>query len=116
MPQHMTYGEALIAALDEVMEHDQRVVLFNPSFIGMATGQDKLTATLRQKYAKRISSRHRRARFLRHRHRRRDGRLAAGGRPQHRHVFLRSDSADRQRSGDCLCKFRRANHRAGGFM
>ena len=56
MPQHMTYGEALIAALDEVMEHDQRVVLFNPGFIGMATGQDKLTA-LRQKYAKRISSR-----------------------------------------------------------
>ena len=53
MPQHMTYGEALIAALDEVMEHDQRVVLFNPSFIGMATGQDKLAA-LRTKYAKRI--------------------------------------------------------------
>ena len=53
MPQHMTYGEALIAALDEVMEHDERVVLFNPSFIGMATGQDKLAA-LRKKYAKRI--------------------------------------------------------------
>jgi acetoin:2,6-dichlorophenolindophenol oxidoreductase subunit beta len=53
MPQHMTYGEAVLAALDEVMEQDRCVVLFNPGFIGMATGQDKLAA-LRKKYATRI--------------------------------------------------------------
>jgi pyruvate dehydrogenase E1 component beta subunit len=49
----MTYGEALLAALDEVMEHDRRVVLFNPGFIGLDVGQEKLAA-LRQKYADRI--------------------------------------------------------------
>jgi pyruvate dehydrogenase E1 component beta subunit len=49
----MTYGEALLAALDEVMEHDRRVVLFNPGFIGMTTGQEQLVA-LRKKYAHRI--------------------------------------------------------------
>ena len=53
MSQHMTYGEAVLAALDEVMEQDRCVVLFNPGFIGMATGQDKLAA-LRTKYATRI--------------------------------------------------------------
>jgi pyruvate dehydrogenase E1 component beta subunit len=49
----MTYGEAVIAALDEVMEHDRRIVLFNPGFIGMDVGQEKLAA-LRTKYADRI--------------------------------------------------------------
>src|SRR5574341_601954 len=53
MPQLMTYGEALIAALDEVMEQDRRVVLFNPGFIGMAAGHEKLAA-FRKKYAARI--------------------------------------------------------------
>jgi pyruvate dehydrogenase E1 component beta subunit len=49
----MTYGEAVIAALDEAMEHDRRIVLFNPGFIGMEVGQEKLAA-LRNKYADRI--------------------------------------------------------------
>ena len=53
MPTEMTYGEALVAAIDEVMEQDRRIVLFNPSFIGMEAGQDKLAA-LRKKYAARI--------------------------------------------------------------
>ena len=35
MPKQMTYGQALLAAIDEVMEQDNRVVLFNPGFIGM---------------------------------------------------------------------------------
>jgi pyruvate dehydrogenase E1 component beta subunit len=50
----MTYGEAVIAALDEAMEHDRRIVLFNPGFIGMEVGQEKLAA-LRNKYADRIT-------------------------------------------------------------
>ena len=53
MPTDMTYGEAVIAALDEVMEQDRRIVLFNPGFIGMEGGQEKLAA-LRNKYADRI--------------------------------------------------------------
>jgi acetoin:2,6-dichlorophenolindophenol oxidoreductase subunit beta len=53
MPTDMTYGEAVIAALDEAMEHDRRIVLFNPGFIGMEVGQEKLAA-LRNKYADRI--------------------------------------------------------------
>jgi pyruvate/2-oxoglutarate/acetoin dehydrogenase E1 component len=53
MPTDMTYGEALIAALDEVMEQDRCIVLFNPGFIGMEVGQDQLAA-LRKKYADRI--------------------------------------------------------------
>ena len=53
MPTEMTYGEALVAALDEVMEQDRRVVLFNPSFVGMESGQEKI-AGLRKKYANRI--------------------------------------------------------------
>jgi acetoin:2,6-dichlorophenolindophenol oxidoreductase subunit beta len=53
MATEMTYGEALIAAIDEVMEQDQNIVLFNPGFIGMEAGQEKLAA-LRKKYATRI--------------------------------------------------------------
>ena len=53
MPKQMTYGQALLAALDETMEQDKRIVLFNPSFIGMEAGQQELAA-LRKKYASRI--------------------------------------------------------------
>ena len=53
MPTEMTYGEALVAALDEVMEQDRRIVLFNPSFVGAESGQDKIAA-LRKKYPARI--------------------------------------------------------------
>ena len=35
------------------MEHDKRIVLFNPSFAGMEAGQEKLAA-FRKKYAARI--------------------------------------------------------------
>jgi len=52
MPQEMTFGEALLAAIDEAAEQDQRIVLFNPSFAGEA-GHEKLAA-LRKKYAARI--------------------------------------------------------------
>ena len=52
MPQEMTFGEALLAAIDEVAEQDPRIVLFNPSFAGEA-GHEKLAA-LRKKYATRI--------------------------------------------------------------
>ena len=52
MPQEMTFGEALLAAIDEVAEQDPRIVLFNPSFAGEA-GHEKLAA-LRKKYAARI--------------------------------------------------------------
>ncbi|MGZ9215382.1 MAG: alpha-ketoacid dehydrogenase subunit beta, partial [Candidatus Binatia bacterium] len=52
MPQEMTFGEALLAAIDEVAEHDKRIVLFNPSFAGEA-GHEKLAA-FRKKYAARI--------------------------------------------------------------
>jgi pyruvate dehydrogenase E1 component beta subunit len=53
MPKQMTYGQALLAAVDEIMEQDNRVVLFNPGFIGMEAGQQELAA-LRKKYASRI--------------------------------------------------------------
>ncbi|MBM4299626.1 MAG: alpha-ketoacid dehydrogenase subunit beta, partial [Deltaproteobacteria bacterium] len=52
MPQEMTFGEALLAAIDEVAEQDKRIVLFNPSFAGEA-GHEKLAA-FRKKYAARI--------------------------------------------------------------
>ena len=35
MPTDMTYGEAVIAALDEAMEHDRRIVLFNPGSLNL---------------------------------------------------------------------------------
>ena len=53
MPTEMTYGEALVTALDEAMEQDHRIVLFNPSFVGTESGRDKIAA-LRKKYAARI--------------------------------------------------------------
>ena len=52
MPQEMSFGEALLAAIDEVAEQDPRIVMFNPSFAGEA-GHEKLAA-LRKKYAARI--------------------------------------------------------------
>ncbi len=52
MPQEMTFGEALLTAINEVAEKDPRLVFFNPSFAGEA-GQDKLAA-FRKKYAARI--------------------------------------------------------------
>ena len=111
MPQEMTFGEALLAAIDEVAEQDKRIVLFNPSFAGEA-GQRNSPVPQKICGADKIPA-HRRDRFLRHRHRRRNGRPAAGGRPQHRDVFLRSDPADRQRSRHRLLELRRTNQRAG---
>ena len=53
MPTEMSFGEALVAALDEAMEQDRRIVLFNPSFVGSEWGRDRIAA-LRKKYAARI--------------------------------------------------------------
>ena len=36
MPREMTFGEALLEAIDEVAEKDPRIVMFNPSFAGEA--------------------------------------------------------------------------------
>ena len=55
MPQEMTFGEALISALGEIMEQDRRVVLIGGGLVSTASAQAQLTR-LRQKYSSRIKS------------------------------------------------------------
>jgi pyruvate/2-oxoglutarate/acetoin dehydrogenase E1 component len=55
MAQEMTFGEALVSALGEVMEQDRRVVLIGGGLVGSGPGQAQF-ARLRQKYASRIKS------------------------------------------------------------
>src|ERR671924_585681 len=55
MPQEMTFGEALISALGEIMEQDRRVVLIGGGLVSTASAQAQLT-WLRQKYSSRIKS------------------------------------------------------------
>lgn len=53
MPQEMTFGQALVAALDEIMEEDRRVVLIGAGLVGLGSSQPQL-ARLREKYSSRI--------------------------------------------------------------
>ncbi len=116
MPQEMSFGEALVSALGEVLEQDRRVVLIGGGLVSSGPAQAQF-ARLRQKFASRmksppiaeigfcgIAA----------------GAAMAGLRPlcRHRHsdVFLRSDSADRQRSRHRLFQLRRTNQRAGDLF
>ncbi|MBI4524029.1 MAG: alpha-ketoacid dehydrogenase subunit beta [Deltaproteobacteria bacterium] len=53
MAQEMTFAQALLSALDEIMEEDQRVVLIGAGFAGLGTSHAQL-ARLRDKYSARI--------------------------------------------------------------
>ena len=56
MAQEMTFGEALVSALEEVMEKDRRVVVIGGGLVSSGPGQARF-ARLRQKYSSRISPR-----------------------------------------------------------
>lgn len=55
MPQEMTFGEALISALGEVLEQDRRVVLIGGGLVGSGPAQTQF-ARLRQKFSGRMKS------------------------------------------------------------
>jgi pyruvate/2-oxoglutarate/acetoin dehydrogenase E1 component len=55
MPQEMTFGEALISALGEVLEQDRRVVLIGGGLVGSGPAQAQF-ARLRQKFSGRMKS------------------------------------------------------------
>src|SRR5262245_8830893 len=55
MAQEMTFGEALVSALGEVLEQDKRVVLIGGGLVGSGSAQAQF-ARLRQKFATRRSS------------------------------------------------------------
>jgi len=55
MPQEMTFGEALVSALGEVLEQDRRVVLIGGGLVGSGPAQAQF-ARLRQKFAGRMKS------------------------------------------------------------
>jgi pyruvate/2-oxoglutarate/acetoin dehydrogenase E1 component len=55
MAQEMTFGEALVNALADILERDKRVVLIGGGLVGSGPGQAQF-ARLRQKYASRIKS------------------------------------------------------------
>jgi pyruvate dehydrogenase E1 component beta subunit len=55
MAQEMTFGEALVSALGEVLEQDRRVVLIGGGLVGQGPGQAQF-ARLRQKHASRMKS------------------------------------------------------------
>jgi pyruvate dehydrogenase E1 component beta subunit len=53
MPQEMTFAQALITTLDEIMEQDPRVVLFGAGLTGLGREQARVQR-VREKYASRI--------------------------------------------------------------
>jgi pyruvate dehydrogenase E1 component beta subunit len=55
MPQEMSFGEALVSALGEVLEQDRRVVLIGGGLVGSGPAQARF-ASLRQKFAGRMKS------------------------------------------------------------
>jgi len=55
MPQEMSFGEALVSALGEVLEQDRRVVLIGGGLVGSGPAQAQF-ARLRQKFAGRMKS------------------------------------------------------------
>jgi pyruvate dehydrogenase E1 component beta subunit len=55
MPQEMTFGEALVSALGEVLEQDRRVVLIGGGLVGSGPAQAQF-ARLRQKFSGRMKS------------------------------------------------------------
>jgi acetoin:2,6-dichlorophenolindophenol oxidoreductase subunit beta len=55
MAQEMTFGEALVSALENVMEKNPRVVVIGGGLVSSGPGQARF-ARLRQKYASRIKS------------------------------------------------------------
>jgi pyruvate dehydrogenase E1 component beta subunit len=55
MPQEMTFGEALVSALGEVLEQDRRVVLIGGGLVSSGPAQAQF-ARLRQKFASRMKS------------------------------------------------------------
>ena len=55
MPQEMTFGEALVSALAEVMEQDRRVVVIGGGLVSSGPGQTQF-ARLLQKFPSRIKS------------------------------------------------------------
>jgi acetoin:2,6-dichlorophenolindophenol oxidoreductase subunit beta len=55
MPQEMTFGEALVSALGEVLEQDRRVVLIGGGLVSSGPAQAQ-SARLRQKFAGRMKS------------------------------------------------------------
>jgi acetoin:2,6-dichlorophenolindophenol oxidoreductase subunit beta len=55
MPQEITFGEALVSALGDVMEQDSRVVLIGGGLVSSGPGQARF-ARLREKYSSRIKS------------------------------------------------------------
>ncbi len=55
MPQEMTFGEALVSALGDVMDQDSRGVLIGGGLVSSGPGQARF-ARLREKYSSRIKS------------------------------------------------------------
>ncbi len=55
MPQEMSFGEALVSALGEVLEQDKRVVLIGGGLVSSGPAQAQF-ARLRQKFASRMKS------------------------------------------------------------
>ena len=55
MAQEMTFGEALVNALADILERDKRVILIGGGLVSSGPGQEQF-ARLRQKYASRIKS------------------------------------------------------------
>jgi pyruvate dehydrogenase E1 component beta subunit len=55
MPQEMTFGEALVSALGEVLEQDRRVVLIGGGLVSSGPAQAQF-ARLRQKFGSRMKS------------------------------------------------------------
>ena len=55
MPQEMTFGESLVAALEDIMAEEPRVVLIGGGLVSSGPGQARF-ARLRQKYSNRMKS------------------------------------------------------------
>ena len=55
MAQEMTFGEALVNALADILERDKRVILIGGGLVSSGPGQEQF-ARLRQKYASRMKS------------------------------------------------------------
>src|SRR4029077_17922342 len=53
MPQEMSFGEALVSALGEVLEQDKRVVLIGGGLVSSGPAQEQF-ARLRPKFASRM--------------------------------------------------------------